>query len=143
MSETKKNTTTPTKTEKYEAIDALLSQPPAEIKSLEGLLRKLPKEDQKEAFRILYGDLPDVLPIPEAVQNLANAKDFEVAAYKFHAAAEQRRRPRIVRIAVIQNQIVAPTSDPKHSQITTHSICTCLTNDQKASIKPCQIEKNI
>ncbi len=81
-----------------------------EIGSLEALLRKLPAEDQKEAFRILYGDIPDELSIPKGVRSYADENNFEVAAYKFHAATEQRRAARIVRIAVIQNQIVKPTT---------------------------------
>ena len=50
-----------------------------ELESLEGLLRKLPEADQKEAFRILYGDLPDTIPLPKEVQAYADQHDFEVA----------------------------------------------------------------
>ncbi len=87
-----------------------------EIDSLEGLLRKLDPADQKEAFRILYGDSPDTLPIPADVAKYAEKHNFDVAAYKFHAADEQRREPRVVRIGVIQNQIVASTSAPVNEQ---------------------------
>ena len=38
-----------------------------EIESLEGLLRKLPQEDQAEAFRILYGNMPEAMSIHPAV----------------------------------------------------------------------------
>ncbi len=116
MSETNTKTQSKTKAAEIEALDALLSQPPAELESLESLLRKLPEEDQKEAWRILYGDLPEPLSIPKEVQQLADAQDFEVSAHKFHAATEQRRKPRIVRVGVIQNQIVASTSDPVEDQ---------------------------
>ena len=103
--------------EKFEAIDALLANArPPEIHSLESLLRKLPEEDQAEAWRILYGNLPDNLPIPEETQRYADSLDFDVAAYKFHAADEQRRKPRIVRVGVIQNRIVADTSAPIEDQ---------------------------
>lgn len=88
----------------------------AEIESLEGLLRKLPEEDQAEAFRILYGDMPQELPIPPAAKALADQHNFEVAAYRFSASPEQRRAPRIVRIGVIQTQIVEPTSAPVEAQ---------------------------
>jgi beta-ureidopropionase len=98
---------------KQGATAAVAKQPPAkETESLEALLRKLPPEDQKEAFRILYGDLPDAIPIPAEVQTYADGHDFEVAAYKFPAAAEQRRPARVVRIGVIQNQVIKPTTDP-------------------------------
>ena len=83
-----------------------------ELDSLEGLLRKLPEQDQREAFRILYGDLPDTIAIDPELQAYADKHDFELAAYKIHAALEQRRKPRVVRIGVIQNQIVIPTDRP-------------------------------
>jgi beta-ureidopropionase len=94
-------------------LEALLSQnTPSEIASLESLLRKLSPEDQKEAFRILYGDLPETLTIPDRVARLAEKHDFEVAAYAFQAASEQRRAPRVVRAGVIQNRIIKPTDAP-------------------------------
>ena len=46
---------------------------------------------------------------------LADAKDFEIAAYRFVAAKEQRRK-RVVRIGVIQNQIIESTSAPVEDQ---------------------------
>ncbi len=87
-----------------------------EIESLEGLLRKLPEEDQAEAFRILYGNLPEELPVPEETQSLARDFDFDVAGYRFPAAPEQRRPARIVRAGVIQTQIVEPTDAPVQEQ---------------------------
>lgn len=87
-----------------------------EIESLEGLLRKLPEEDQKEAFRILYGNLPEALPIPDEAQQLAREFDFDVAGYRFDSTGEQRRSPRIVRVGVIQTQIVEPTDAPVETQ---------------------------
>ena len=108
-------TKTPSKT-KTSAADldtsATALVPTRELDSLESLLRKLPEADQREAFRILYGDLPETLPIAEDIQAYADEHDFEVAAYKIHAAKEQRRAPRVVRIGVIQNQIVVPTDLP-------------------------------
>ncbi len=80
-----------------------------EIESLESLLRKLPEEDQAEAFRILYGNLPEEIPIVPAAAALAEEFDFDVAAYSFQNSREQRRAPRRVRIGVIQTQIVEPT----------------------------------
>ena len=99
------------KTDTDKTVQDLLmgAERPKELTSLEDLLRQLTPEGQKEAFRILYGDLPDTLPISDELQAYADQHDFEVAAYKFHAAPEQRRKPRVVRVGVIQNQIVAPT----------------------------------
>ena len=87
-----------------------------ELESLESLLRKLPEEDQAEAFRILYGNMPQKLEIPAAAKQLADDHDFEVAAYRFSAAAEQRRAPRVVRVGVIQTQIVEATDAPVEKQ---------------------------
>lgn len=84
----------------------------AEIESLEGLLRKLPEADQKEAFRILYGDHPEPISLEKEVIGYADEHDFEVAGYSFPAAPEQRRQPRRVRIGVIQNKVIRPTTDP-------------------------------
>jgi beta-ureidopropionase len=97
-------------------VQALLDAGPEEINSLERLLAKLPEADQSEAWRILYGSLPEVIPVPPETQAFANERNFDVAAHKFHAAPEQRRKPRLVRIGVIQNQIVASTSEPVEDQ---------------------------
>lgn len=87
-----------------------------EIESLEGLLRKLPEEDQAEAFRILYGNVPEELPVTDAAEALAREFDFDVAGYRFPSAPEQRRPARIVRVGAIQNQIVEPTDAPIQTQ---------------------------
>ena len=87
-----------------------------ELESLESLLRKLPEEDQAEAFRILYGNMPRPLPIAPAAAALAEQFDFDVAAYQFDSAGEQRRPPRNVRVGVIQTQIVEPTDAPVERQ---------------------------
>jgi beta-ureidopropionase len=99
--------------DKHDTLDAFLeSAPPDEIHSLERLLLKLPPEDQKEAFRILYGDLPEPLAVPDATAAYAEPRNFDVAAHKFHAAVEQRRAARVVRIGVIQNAVTESTSAP-------------------------------
>lgn len=92
-----------------------------EVESLESLLRKLPAEDQAEAFRILYGRLPDELPLTAEAQRLATEHDFDVAAYRFPSTPEQRRPARIVRVGAIQTQIVESTSAPVERQF--QAIC--------------------
>jgi len=87
-----------------------------ELESLESLLRKLPAEDQAEAFRILYGNLPEELPIPPAAATLAEEHDFDVAAYRFPSVPEQRREARVVRVGVVQTQIPESTSAPVEQQ---------------------------
>ena len=112
MSESKSQTQTKTAVSDTATISALLSSPGHEVDSLESILKKPPEADQKEAWRILYGDLPETIAIPADIQQIADSKDFEIAAFKFNAAKEQRRKPRVVRIGVIQNQIILPTSAP-------------------------------
>ena len=114
MSEPKTESKTPTA--QKEELEALLNSPSHEVDSLERILSQLPEADRKEAMRILYGNLPETIAIPQDLQNLADAKDFEIAAYRFVAAKEQRRKPRVVRIGVIQNQIVESTSAPVETQ---------------------------
>lgn len=44
-------------------------------------------------------------------------EDLDVAGYRIQAAEEQLRSPRIVRVAIIQNSIVKPTTNPVQDQI--------------------------
>lgn len=96
-------------------LDALL-QERTEVDSLERILDQLPAAHRAEAYRILYGDLPAPLTIPAGALAYAQEQDFELKAYRFQAAAEQRRAPRIVRLGAIQMQIQRPTSDPVEDQ---------------------------
>lgn len=47
---------------------------------------------------------------------LAEENDFEAKGYAFFAQAEDLRRPRTVRVAAVQNRIVAATTEPVHVQ---------------------------
>ena len=85
---------------------------PGELASLESLLRQLPEQDQAEAWRILYGDMPTPLPICEEAAKMGVEGDFDVEAHKFNAQPEQRRAPRIVRMGVIQMRVTVPTTEP-------------------------------
>ncbi len=82
-----------------------------EAESIEAILSKLPAEDQAEAWRLLYGPLPEALPIPEAVAKRSAGK-FEVAGWRFPSVPEQRRPARITRVGAIQNTVVRPTTEP-------------------------------
>lgn len=89
----------------------------AEIDSVDGILEKyIPEEELKEVQRILFGGKLQKLTIPEAAQELAEEKNFELAGYVIDAVHESIRPPRIVRIGVIQNQIVLPTTAPLTAQ---------------------------
>jgi hypothetical protein len=52
------------------------------------------------------------LDLPKALQELAEQQAFDLQAYKFGAAAEQFRAPRLVKVGLIQNAVVKPTTAP-------------------------------
>lgn len=80
---------------------------------LSAALAKLPDEDRKLVERNLYGQNPLVIPNSPELEKACNDGDFVVQIHKCGAPAlEQLRKPHIIRIAVVQNQIVAPTTAP-------------------------------
>lgn len=58
-----------------------------------------------------------VLDIPAEAQSLADDKNFEIKMYGIGAAKEQTRPPRLVKVAVVQNAIVLPTTAPVKDQV--------------------------
>ena len=60
--------------------------------------------------------------MPAEASSLADEKDFEIKAYSIGAAKEQTRPPRLVKIAVVQNAIVRPTTDPIKDQVLSCSV---------------------
>lgn len=48
---------------------------------------------------------------------IASANNFDIKSYGFSAAAEDVRKPKIVKIGAIQNSIVAPTTSPIQVQL--------------------------
>ncbi|KAL4421518.1 hypothetical protein ABPG75_010809 [Micractinium tetrahymenae] len=87
------------------------------FESLEQLLQaRLPPEELAQVQRLLYGwnaGRPvQALPLPLAAAAAAEAAKFDLQAYRFEAAPEQLRPPRLVRIGLIQHGIVAPTTAP-------------------------------
>lgn len=57
------------------------------------------------------------LEVPADASSLAQEKGFEIKAYSIGAAKEQTHPPRLVRVAVVQNAIVRPTTDPVKEQV--------------------------
>ena len=57
------------------------------------------------------------LDLPEEAVKLASETNFELKGYKFSAAMEDTRVPRIVRIAVVQTAIVKSTTAPVTEQV--------------------------
>lgn len=60
--------------------------------------------------------LGSTIQFTEEAINLAKQRDFELRGYRFQCPAEQTRMPRIVRVGIIQNAIVRPTTDPVEEQ---------------------------
>ena len=84
-----------------------------EFASLEDALEGLPKETIPHVWRILFGgEKQESLDIPKSVTEKSVENNFEVKTYKIECPKEQLRSARIVRVGVIQNTIVKPTTDP-------------------------------
>merc|ERR1712188_64430 len=90
----------------------------AEFHSIEHLLQKLPAEDLAEVRRVMYGVAEDHTPleVPEEARALGEANNFEIQGYSLACPRESRRDPRIVRVGVVQNAIVEPTTAPIDQQ---------------------------
>lgn len=56
------------------------------------------------------------LTFDESLNQYAKDQNFHLDGYRFEAASEQLRSPRIVKVAAIQNQIVEPTDSPVEKQ---------------------------
>ncbi|KAG0474353.1 hypothetical protein HPP92_014039 [Vanilla planifolia] len=54
--------------------------------------------------------------LPEIATSLSIKHDFDIQAFCFHADKEALRQPRIVRVGLIQNKIVLPTTAPFSDQ---------------------------
>lgn len=99
------------------AIPARLSRPTAHgAAQLLFQQEYVPEDKLAEVKRVLYGANQgrpvEALQLPKEVAALAVAHDFDLQAYRFCAAPEQLRAPRIVRIGLIQHAIVKPTTAP-------------------------------
>ncbi|XP_015592811.1 beta-ureidopropionase [Cephus cinctus] len=82
--------------------------------TLEEILDKhLPEPELREVKRILFGRELEPLKLPAWESD----KKFEVQGWKLGGAlAEQLRPPRIIRVGLIQNAIVLPTTEPVADQ---------------------------
>jgi len=90
-----------------------------QVDSLETILDKyIPEgEEKSEVYRILFGRKMKELELESDVLNTAAADGYQIAAYKIEAAPEEIRLPRLVKIGLIQNQIVVPTDRPVKEQM--------------------------
>jgi hypothetical protein len=89
----------------------------------------LPEDKLLEVKRVLHGFNQGApvasLGLPDKLLEVAKSGDFDLQAYQFRAAAEQLRQPRIVRVGLIQNAVVAPTTAPYGEQYQVRTQATC------------------
>merc|ERR1711973_68541 len=83
------------------------------IDCIESVLEKnLTGDDLSEVKRILYGRDLTKLELPESAKSKADSMDFQLAGYSFdQATKESTRPPRKVKVGLIQNKIVAATTE--------------------------------
>lgn len=80
------------------------------------LQEHVPADKMHEVRRVLYGSNAGgavaSLELPKAAVDAAHAADFDCQGYSFKAAPEELRAPRVVRVGLVQNAIVMPTTAP-------------------------------
>lgn len=84
--------------------------------SAEEVIALLPPEQQVHLKRLLYGSSVESLEIPDAAAALASQHDFDVRLFTTNSPADVTRPRRTVRIGVIQNAVVLPTTAPLQDQ---------------------------
>ena len=88
-----------------------------EIESIEDIFEKhLPSAELSEVKRILYGKELPCLNLGHEAKELAEDGEFQLSGFSFNAAKESTRPPKIVRVGLIQNKIVNPTTDDVKAQ---------------------------
>ncbi|XP_069817295.1 beta-ureidopropionase [Dendropsophus ebraccatus] len=89
-----------------------------ELVSVEQVLEKyIPAGERREVWRLLYGRELRPLNLPTCAVDSASQQGFELKGYAFDAAQEQLRRPRVVRVGLIQHKIQLPTTSPVAEQV--------------------------
>lgn len=80
----------------------------------------IPDDKRAEVKRVLYGynmgKPVEKLLVPPVAQSISEINNFEIQSSKFTAGHEQLTPPRIVKIGLVQNSIVSPTTDSILSQ---------------------------
>lgn len=88
-----------------------------EIECIEDILEKhVPPEELSEVKRILYGKELSKINLSDEAVELAQDGEFQLSGYSFNAAKESVRPPQVVRVGLIQNKIVSPTTDDVKDQ---------------------------
>ncbi|XP_020583962.1 beta-ureidopropionase [Phalaenopsis equestris] len=104
--------------------DSAQTVPEGSIHGFDSLHRLLEASLKPEIFqevsRMLVGlncGKPlDRILLPEAASSLSTKHDFDLQAFGFRADKEALRQSRIVRVGIIQNSIVLPTTAPFNEQ---------------------------
>ncbi|XP_074594898.1 beta-ureidopropionase pyd3 [Brevipalpus obovatus] len=76
----------------------------------------VPEQYREQVDQYRYGDTPMPLPLDQSAHQRATEISLELASYRLLAAVEQLRSARLVRVALVQNRICAPTTDPVEKQ---------------------------
>jgi len=93
--------------------------PMTSFSSLEDVFEQhIPEKERTQVMRVLYGKGRGALEVADDVVELADANNFQVKLESMVnlTAQEEMRAPRVVRIAVVQNSIALPTTDPISEQ---------------------------
>lgn len=90
----------------------------------------IPPDKLAEVRRVLYGcnnGKPiEPLALPAGTAAAAAASNFDLQGYAIAGAPEQLRPPNVVRIGLVQHQVVTPTTAPFAEQ---RQVSGCLLND--------------
>nr|XP_022343798.1 beta-ureidopropionase-like [Crassostrea virginica]XP_022343799.1 beta-ureidopropionase-like [Crassostrea virginica] len=88
-----------------------------ELRSVELVLEKrIPKNELDMVWKILYGGILPELSFSADVVNIVQNKNFDVKGYAFSTVKEKNQGKRIVRIGLIQNSVILPTTSPVEDQ---------------------------
>ncbi|GFS56460.1 beta-ureidopropionase [Trichonephila clavipes] len=88
-----------------------------QIDSLESVLEKhIPEDNLRFVKRVLYGKELRSLELNEVARASAVESNVDMKGFAFDAEPEDLRPPRIVRVGLVQNSIVAPTDAPISKQ---------------------------
>ena len=71
----------------------------------------------KHQMKFFKWFLRSELDLPSEAISKASERDFELCGYAIKAKPEQLRQPKNVRIGVIQNKIILPTTAPIKDQV--------------------------
>ena len=58
-----------------------------------------------------------MLTLPVCASDKGKSYQFDVAGFKIDAQSESTRKPRVVRVGLLQNRIVRPTTDSIEQQV--------------------------